>query len=696
MRTSIPLLICLLLTLEVWAQTSSFEPAFPDTLELDEIVVTAARSARSLAETPVPLTLVKKEQIRQMGSLRLSDILQEQTGLAITTDHGQGIQMQGFDPDYTLILIDGEPLVGRTAGTLELSRLAVGNIKRIEIVKGPSSSLYGSEALAGVVNIITENPDKTQLDLTTRYGTNQTTDLGATLSFRKEALGVNLFLNRFASAGYDLTPKTFGSTVEPFENYTIQSKINYDFSDNLELSLSGRYFIEVQDSRFELPGQQAERVSGHGQIRDFNLNPVLRWRLHPKWETQFRTYLSGYRTESELWYQQEGERYESTFFEQQFLRLENQTEFYASQQHIFTFGLGRLQESVAATRYTQKQYFTTTYGFFQHEFTPSENWNVTTGGRLDHHSVYGTQFSPKLATQYELSEALRLRASVGRGFKAPDFRQLYLNFTNSVAGYTVLGTEELPTRLASLQEQGQIAEVLLPPAEVGAIRAESSFSYNMGFSARLFQKLQWNTNFFRNDIQNLIENQLVAIMTNGQSIFSYRNLNNIFTQGAETDLSYPLSKHLHVSVGYQFLEAKDKRVLRQIEEGKLFRRDPETLATVRLKRSDYGGLFGRSRHMANLKLFYQNTEKGLSANIRGVFRGKYGLGDRNGNLILDQENEYVNGFWTWNVSVSKSFWKDHLSLQAGCDNLLNVTDAQNLPGLPGRLLWISLRFQSQY
>ena len=70
---------------------------------------------------------------------------------------GEGVQMQGLDSEYTLVLIDGVPLIGRSAGTLDLSRLSVGNIKQIEIVKGASSSLYGSEALGGVINIITDN-----------------------------------------------------------------------------------------------------------------------------------------------------------------------------------------------------------------------------------------------------------------------------------------------------------------------------------------------------------------------------------------------------------------------------------------------------------------------------------------------------------------------------------------------------------
>ena len=86
---------------------------------LEEVVVTATRSERTLASLPMPVTLIGQKQIKAMGSLRLNEVLAEQTGLFIQNDHGQGIQIQGFSPDYTLILLDGEPLVGRTAGTLD-------------------------------------------------------------------------------------------------------------------------------------------------------------------------------------------------------------------------------------------------------------------------------------------------------------------------------------------------------------------------------------------------------------------------------------------------------------------------------------------------------------------------------------------------------------------------------------------------
>ena len=130
----------------------------PETL--DEVVVTATRTLRQLSSVPLPVTLISKSQLRQTGVVRLNEILNEQTGIITVADESgfDGVQIQGIASDYVLVLIDGVPLVGRSSGNFDLSRLTVGNIQQVEVVKGPSSSLYGSEALGGVINIITESP----------------------------------------------------------------------------------------------------------------------------------------------------------------------------------------------------------------------------------------------------------------------------------------------------------------------------------------------------------------------------------------------------------------------------------------------------------------------------------------------------------------------------------------------------------
>lgn len=659
--------------------------------DLDEVVVTATRSERELGSLPLPVSVIPQQQIRQMGSLRLNEVLAEQTGLFMVNDHGNGVQVQGFNPDYTLILVDGEPLIGRTAGTFDLARVAVGNIKRIEIVKGPSSSLYGSEALAGVINIITQNPERANADLSLRYGGNQTLDLSGSAGFRRKGLGIQLFGNRYATKGYDLSPETFGSTVAPFHNYTIQPKVTYQFSERTKVAVSQRFFGETQQNSFAISeGNLNREVAGEGTEHDLNTTATLTHLLHQRIRVQARTYFSQYRAESSLVYQSDGNVYDHTFFRQTFLRPELQADWTLNEKNLLTGGIGYIAEGVIATRYTQPQRFGTTYAFVQHEYFPTNTLQFILGGRFDAHSAYRNQLSPKVSAAYQLTDRWLLRGSAGVGFKAPDFRQLYLNFTNAVAGYTVFGSQELAAGLQRLQQEGQVAEVLADAATFGLLRPESSRAVNLGAQYRTPSGVRASVNLFRNDIRDLIETQPVAQKTNGQSVFSYLNLKRVFTQGGEVEVSQRWEMEqsdITFSTGYQYLEAKDKEVLEKISQGTLFRRNPETLTTERVSRADYGGLMGRSRHSANLKLFYKGTQ-GLSASIRGIYRGRYGFGDRNSNTILDSPDEYVPGYLLWHVTASKTL--GIFTIQAGVDNLFNFKNPTFIPGQPGRLGWLRL------
>jgi len=140
------------------------------------VVVTGTRNDVRLKDSPVRVELIGNERIRTTAMVNLGDLLKEQTGLLMTGAIRNGVQMNGLGADYTMILIDGQPAVGRVAGVLDLSRVSVGNIDRVEVVKGPMSSMYGSEALAGVINIITKRP---QNGWNARYSA-QTTTLGPT------------------------------------------------------------------------------------------------------------------------------------------------------------------------------------------------------------------------------------------------------------------------------------------------------------------------------------------------------------------------------------------------------------------------------------------------------------------------------------------------------------------------------------
>lgn len=699
----------------VCAQESSYETDTLVSRQLDEVIVTATRNERMVGALPMPVSLIPRNQIKTMGSLRLNDVLAEQTGLVVVPQinaQGNGIQLQGFNPDYTLILIDGEPIIGRYTGSLELSRIAVGNIKQIEIVKGPSSSLYGSDALAGVINIITDKPQGTRVNAMMRYGTNNTLDVNGDVSFTKEKLGVYVYANRYHTDGYDLSPQNYGKTVSPFTNYTLNTKITYKLNPSTDLSLAGRFFNEEQAFGFEVESNGNRiRTSGDGNIQDWNFNPVITHRFSDKLMAIARFYSTHYKTETYLNLETDGSLYYQDDFNQSFTRPELNAEYYINNKNILTLGGGFIKEMVQTSRYgdEEKRFQETTYGFFQHEWLPQEKLSVIVGGRYDHNTIYGGQFSPKLSSRYELNKKVTFKVSGGVGFKAPDFRQLYFNFNNSAAGgYSVLGTEVAPARLADLDETGQIQTYLYDPALLGNLQAERSVSINAGATAELIPALKMDFNVFHNSINNLIETQAVAITTSGQSIYSYRNILRAFTQGLEVNGAYPVVKNLSLSAGYQLLFAKDKDVLEDVKAGEVFWRDPNTLVTKRLKPSEYFGLYNRSRHMANVKLFYDHKLSGWEGSLRVIYRGKYGIGDIRGNIqgetippsdvnsnsILDVYDNFVPGYALVNISVAKTI-KDTFRVQTGVDNLFDYTQPVLIPNLPGRLYYASISYSFQ-
>ncbi len=190
----------------------------------------------------------------------------------------------------------------------------------------------------------------------------------------------------------------------------------------------------------------------------------------------------------------------------------------------------------------------------------------------------------------------------------------------------------------------------------------------------------------------MIETSAIAMKTNGQSVYTYYNISQVFTQGIETNVSYKVHPLITLSAGYQYLIAKNKEVLNDIEDGKYFARDPETLVTSMVKENQYGGLFNRSKNMANAKLFYMHKKTGCNASIRAIYRGEYGFGDVNGNLILDARNEYVKGYWLANVSLGKTI-KRKIDIQFGVDNVFNYTNPTYITTIPGRLFYTSIQIK---
>ena len=156
--------------------------------------------------------------------------------------------MQGLDASYTSILIDGFPLIGRSFGTLNLDRISVSDIESIEIIKGSSSSLYGSNALAGVVNIISKKQVKNggNLDVNFKNSSNNTLNPYLSYKFKKSSFQITTIADLYKTEGYDLITDDLLNTVNPYINYTFRNNIRYTVTDKLLIKSHTRYFHQKQ------------------------------------------------------------------------------------------------------------------------------------------------------------------------------------------------------------------------------------------------------------------------------------------------------------------------------------------------------------------------------------------------------------------------------------------------------------------
>nr|WP_277487621.1 TonB-dependent receptor [Catalinimonas alkaloidigena] len=190
-------------------------------------------------------------------------------------------------------------------------------------------------------------------------------------------------------------------------------------------------------------------------------------------------------------------------------------------------------------------------------------------------------------------------------------------------------------------------------------------------------------NAFRNRISNMINAAPLALKTNGQNVFSYFNMDEVITQGVEVKANYQLVTDINFSLGYQYLDSRDVEAVEQIRNGEVFRRNAFTNRSERVPLSDYGGLVNRSRHSGNAKLFYVNSRPEFDLSLRAIYRGKWGLGDANGNGVIDTENEFADGYLLLNLALNKKIlgW---ITLEAGANNLLAKTLSAE-PSLAGRI-----------
>lgn len=669
--------------------TFSFSQSLKDTVlqnELNEVIVTATKTFRQLSNLPLPAKLISKNEIDKSSSSRLSDILDDQIGIFIVPDFGgaNGIQIQGLDSQYTLILIDGYPLIGRQSGTLDLDRISIGNIDKIEIIKGSSSSLYGTDAIGGVINLITSKAiDSISFDISSKISSYSSKEYDLNFGrISKEAGVLNAYFNLNHSDGYDLIKSDLLKTVEPFKNYTGFLRYNFE-RKNWSFFSSIRIFNEEQDFRYN------EEDFGIIATTENNLNSSLNYGISDNLKFILDNYYTQYNSDENYL---NSSSFEESYFKQSLFKSEFRSIINVDDKNKLTLGLGYNKEELDRNNFYKKSISQSSLNsFIQYEGFIFENTNYIFGARYDKHEQYKSEFSPSFSIRTQINDLINAKLSIGKGFKKPDFRQLYFNFSNSNSGYSVIGFNVANEVISNLRNLGQLANLIIPENELtGNLTPENSLSINLGFNFKPNNNLLIDLNLFKNQINNLIDYRVIATKINGQNIFSYYNLNKVITQGFEINSKIVLSNNFNFNIGYQFLLTRDVDAINDLKEGKIYARLSNNSSAFKINKDDYYGLYNRSKNNINLKLNYLFNDE-LSLYFKSRFRSKYGLTDSNGNNLLDDYDKFVESHILSDLSISQKFRK--LNITLGVDNLFNYTDPENIPNYPGRIIYSKLSFK---
>lgn len=634
------------------------------------IVVTGSREEELREATVAQVALIARTELRDSGYENVSDILSEEPGVVTRSSRSPGsragTQIHGVDSRQSLILIDGFPVVGARgvkSGILNMNRQSTNRLDRVEIVKGASSALYGSDAIGGVINMITREPrQRFDANVTASTGTLGAVDLRADAGFVHDRWSGFFGAERHKRNPYDLTPQDFDTTGPGFRRYDYMAKLNRDFSENLKLSLLANAFDNREVSvYFGGGGGQSTTTNDSAQNYGLTLNAGLSAQTH----MQARAYYGKYDENSAVdVYAVPGTIDATANLNERLYRFDMSLSHVLGTRQLLQGGLDWFRNEYRGFNRllgdNSGQSIRMADAWFQDRIQAHPRLNLTVGGRLTNHSSYGTRMVPRVGLLFRAAESFRVRASYGQGFRAPDLGQLYYRFLTPSGLYQIIGNPNLSP--------------------------ESSTSTQLGFDST-FGRLRFSTTYFRNGIKNLIQTELLGrprtpeqlgrLLTqfSVDSAFSpalnrlfylYRNIENVYTTGLEGKAQLRLTAKLIVSSGYTYLDARDRATGEYLSQ--------------------------RHKHHGNFRIWWSTDRLGgLRTNFRGTYLGKWPIVGRRATLIVDSYQ-----LWDWYMAKPLG---SGFEIYGAVDNLFDSIDS-NLDGPdpvyyradPGRTLRVGMRW----
>lgn len=417
-------------------------PAYPTVTDDDrEIIVTATRAEVALDRTPASITVLDKAAIDRSQDIGATELLLRTPGVTISRNGGYGtstsLRIRGAESDHTVVVIDGVKLndPASAGGGYNFANLLVGDIDRIEVLRGPQSILWGSQAIGGVVNIVTAEPhNELEGSFDVEAGSRATVSARAALGGKNGPLRWRIGGQTFTTDGISAVAPAFGGEEKDgYRNDSITGRAQIALTDNLEVDLRGYH-----------SSARVEFDSTRGDSEDYGLNSETLGYVGVNFallQGRFRNRVAYSHTETDRDnFNPTRERPQSFESEGVNTRWEYQGSFDLSHRIAVIFGvenerarfLSRSPTASLATPVpafaTGKAEATSAYGQLSVELI--DGLTIDGGIRYDDHSRYGAQTLLAVGGVWRLPTGTILRASYGEGFKAPTLYQLYSDYGN--------------------------------------------------------------------------------------------------------------------------------------------------------------------------------------------------------------------------------------------------------------------------
>ena len=516
------------------------------TASADEIVVVANRAPDPQSKVGVSVTVLDAGVIQASQATILADLLEQVPGVSVSRTGGEGeptsIFIRGADSDQTLVLIDGVPLTdpGQTGGGLDFSNLLAGDIQRIEVLRGAQSTLWGSQAMGGVINIVTAEPTQAPGGSASAEGGSRGTQYyRAGVGGTAGPLSLRLAGGYYATDGISAFDEAFGGRErDGYDNAAFSGRLGYAFTPDVQLDLRGYVThshvgfdgFDTQSGGF---GDDNEYGTTDQYVGYFGLNfALLGGALKNRIAAQYTNidrrlydpgpYYSFYAFPgAETFYS-----YGAT------TRFEYQGTWQIAPAYRAVFGAQHERSTITtdtpAWDYIPgllKAHAGLDSGYAQVEAEVVTGLNLTAGVRHDAHSAFGGHTTGQASAAWALNSGNTvLRASFGQGFKAPSLYQLFSAYGSQ--------TLKLPT-----------------------LRPETDNSWDLGVEQHLWnRRLMLSLSYFGRDTRDLIEfvGQLPGAPNGG-----YANIDHASAEGVEVQANARLSPALSLTANYTYTDAED-------------------------------------------------------------------------------------------------------------------------------------------